>query len=263
MHCRTPPEPRPDRGARLLVALALACALAPASARGADPAPAGNTTRTPGSNGTGRITGTIVLGSKLTARQMRFHLYPDAVAAAARRPVPGLGDEMKNVVVYLESAPESAAAAASRPGPPPAMRQSDLAFVPHVLPIVRGTEVEFPNGDPIFHNVFSLSRAATFDLGRYPKGSSKTVRFDTPGVVKVFCHIHSDMSAVVLVLDNPFFASPGVDGHFALDDLPPGDYRVTAWHERAHPTTRRVHVEAGGDAVVDFDIPLTDAAEGK
>ena len=77
-----------------------------------------------------------------------------------------------------------------------------------MLPVVRGTTVAFPNDDPLFHNVFSLSRAKSFDLGRYPRGSARSVTFDRAGIVQVFCHIHSDMSAVALVLDNPYFVRP-------------------------------------------------------
>ncbi|HYV84379.1 MAG TPA: hypothetical protein VFB49_00550 [Patescibacteria group bacterium] len=206
---------------------------------------------------TGSIAGKVMLGPKLSSRQVRFHLYPDAVAVAAdtKHKPPAPPNELRNVVVYVEYAPSGAAPAA---GPIPAMRQEDLTFVPHVLAIAKGSEVEFPNTDPVFHNVFSLSRAESFDLGRYPKGSTKRVRFDNPGIVKVFCHIHSDMSAVVVVLDNPFFVSPDAEGNYSIDGLPPGDYKVTGWHERAHPVTLRVHVDAGKSSPADFNIPFVD-----
>jgi hypothetical protein len=124
-----------------------------------------------------------------------------------------------------------------------------------VLPVLRGSTVRFPNEDPVFHNVFSLSRVRSFDLGRYPKGASKSVRFERAGIVQVFCHIHTDMSAVVLVLENPFFTVPA-RGHYAIEGVPPGDYRVVAWHERIKPLEYRVHVEAGKTAVLDLNIPL-------
>jgi len=122
--------------------------------------------------------------------------------------------------------------------------------------------VEFPNGDPIFHNVFSLSKPASFDLGRYPKGSSRSVRFDKPGMVKVFCHIHSDMSAVIVVLDNPYFATPDRHGRYSIDGLPPGEYTVVGWHERARPLRRTIRIQPGQTAGVDFKIPLTEPAVG-
>lgn len=203
----------------------------------------------------GRIVGTVTLGSKLAERRVRFGLYPDAARAGAAAAAWTVADEFANVVVYVESVPEGAAP--SRPRPTArTVRQENLTFSPHVVPVVRGDSVEFANADPLFHNVFSLSKAATFDLGRYPSGKSKSVRFDAAGIVKVFCHIHADMSAVVVVLDNPFFATPDRDGRFAIDPLPPGEYRVTAWHERAKPVTRKVTVLPGRDSPVEFDVPL-------
>jgi len=217
----------------------------------------------------GRVEGTVTLGARLKAKKMRFALYPqDAQQALAEvrggKPAPGeRDDEFRNVVVYVESTAAlepaaRAAAAAPLRGGALAIRQDGLSFVPHVLPVLRGSTVDFPNADPIFHNVFSLARAATFDLGRYPRGDARSVRFDTPGIVKVFCHIHSDMSAVVLVLDNPFFVTPDADGRFRLDGLPAGEYKVTAWHERAHPARRNVRIEPGRATMVTFDIPLSE-----
>ena len=118
--------------------------------------------------------------------------------------------------------------------------------------------MEFLNDDPIFHNVFSLSGAATFDLGRYPRGSSKKVRLEQLGIVKVFCHIHSDMSAVILVLDNAFFTLPDAQGRYVLEGIPPGEYSVVAWHERVRPARRKVRLEGGRTTVMDFDLPLTE-----
>lgn len=136
------------------------------------------------------------------------------------------------------------------------MRQRGERFVPHVLPVLVGTAVEFPNEDPIYHNVFSLSRAGTFDLGRYPRGQSKTVRFQTPGVVQVFCHIHADMSGFILVLDTPFFTVPDATGRYSLEGIPPGEYRLIAWHERIRPVATAVRVESGGVTPLDLHIPL-------
>ena len=216
-------------------------------------------------HGAGSVEGTVELGPRLKSRRMRFALYPQDAQQAelAARSKPGAVpvDEFRNVVVYLEAA-DTLAKLAGPQHPAPSMRQEGLAFVPHVLPIVSGTSVEFPNSDPVFHNVFSLSRAASFDLGRFPRGESRTLRFDTPGIVKVFCHIHSDMGAVILVLDNPFFTSPGGDGRFRMDGLPPGEYRITAWHERAHPSTRSIRIDAGGTAHVAFSIPLSEDGAG-
>ena len=209
----------------------------------------------------GRLEGSVVVGPQLSARRIRFNLYSDPAQPAPAAAPQGSTSELSNVVIYFESAPglEGASARASAH---PLMRQEGLTFVPHVLAVPRGSTIDFPNGDAIFHNVFSLSKAASFDLGRYPKGASKSVRFDTPGLVKVFCHIHSDMSAVIVVLDNPFFAVPDAAGHYAIDGVPPGTYRVMAWHERARPLERTIRIEPGQPAVADFSIPLTETAGG-
>jgi plastocyanin len=192
---------------------------------------------------------------------MRFSLYPDANRAGNGAQTPASEDEFGNVVVYLESAPEGAQPPGRAEGPV-RMEQEGMTFKPHVLPIVKGTTVEFPNRDMLFHNVFSLSKAASFDLGRYPKDGSKSLRFMKPGIVQVFCHIHSDMSGVIVVLDNPFFTSPDSQGQFAIDGIPPGEYRVVAWHERARIVAKTIRIEAGQEAVLDFKIPLMDDARG-
>lgn len=212
---------------------------------------------------TGRITGTVEISSALTARRPQFRIYADpgtgvVPAAAPRDPV---AEEARNVIIYLEGdstrlAGSPARIEAARHG---SIAQRDARFVPHVLAVVEGATVDFPNQDDIFHNVFSLSRAAGpngFDLARYPKGTSRSWTFPKPGTVQVFCHIHSDMSAIVLVLSNPFFASPDESHHFVIDDVPEGDYSIVGWHERIKPITRRVHISAGQTTVVDFNIPL-------
>ena len=160
--------------------------------------------------------------------------------------------EIRNVVVYLKRA----AAAGPLPVSKTAIRQEREEFVPRVVAITRGSTVEFPNADPIFHNVFSLSSVKVFDLGRYPQGASKSIRFDRAGQVRVFCHIHSDMSAVIMVLANRFFTVPDEAGHYVLDSVPVGDYRIVAWHERTHQSVVHVHVTSGETSVVDFNIPL-------
>lgn len=246
-------------------AFASAAVLSSASPAPEDEAVAARSTADARPRGTGSVDGTVELGPRLKARRMRFALYPQdaqqAELAVRKTPAAELADEFRNVVVYLEASDTLA----KLPGPAhatPSMRQEGLAFVPHVLPVVRGTAVEFPNSDPVFHNVFSLSRAASFDLGRFPRGESRTLEFDTAGVVKVFCHIHSDMGAVIMVLDNPFFTTPDHEGRFRIDGLPPGDYRIIAWHERARPSTHPIRVEAGNAAHVAFSIPLTEDGTG-
>jgi plastocyanin len=213
----------------------------------------------------GRIEGSVVVSTALAARRPDFRIYadPGTGSIAPAQPRDPLAAELKNVVIYLDGD------SATLPALPErldryrhgSIAQHEERFVPHVLPVLRGAVVQFPNDDNVYHNVFSLSSAAApngkgFDLGRYPKGSSKSWTFDTPGTVQVFCHIHSDMSAVVLVLSNPYFAAPGDDHHYVIDDVPEGDYTILGWHERAKAVVKRVHVAAGQTTNVDFNIPL-------
>lgn len=207
---------------------------------------------------TGRVEGRIRVGHALDARRPRFRIYADAGAAETVAPKAADDAALQGVVVWLEGVPLPPDAAAADGRPPARMEQRGERFVPRVLAVTRGSTVSFPNADPIYHNVFSLSGARTFDLGRYPRGEAKSVRFDRAGIVQVFCHIHSDMRAVVLVLDTPAFTSPGADGRYALDGVPPGDYTLVAWHERATPIRRKLHVAAGGTVTEDVDIPIVD-----
>jgi plastocyanin len=164
-------------------------------------------------------------------------------------PDPDPGDRRRSVV-YLETAPR--AAFEQRDELRPRMDQKNEAFVPHVLAIVAGTTVEFPNSDRIYHNVFSLSRARSFDLGRYAAGTSKSVRFDRPGIVRVFCEIHSHMSAFILVFAHRYFAVTDDDGRFRIDNVPPGAYTLVAWNESVPQTTKRVVLPENGDVEANF-----------
>jgi plastocyanin len=155
-------------------------------------------------------------------------------------------------VVYLESAPRGAFEQVE-PGRA-VMDQRNETFVPHVLAVTAGTVVEFPNSDRIYHNVFSLSKTARFDLGRYAVGRSKSVRFDRPGIVRVFCDIHSHMNAFVLVFSHPFFAVSDADGRYEIDDVPPGAYNVIAWNEGVASEPKPVTVPDGAATELDFTL---------
>ena len=132
------------------------------------------------------------------------------------------------------------------------MDQKNARFIPHLLAVATGTVVDFPNDDRIYHNVFSLSKAKRFDLGRYAAGHSKAVRFDTPGIVRVFCEIHSHMNAFVLVFDHRYFAVTDEEGRFHIDRVPPGSYKVTAWYEGVLRQTQTVVVPSSGAAEANF-----------
>jgi plastocyanin len=159
--------------------------------------------------------------------------------------------DRRRSVVFLETAPR--AAFEQRDDVRPKMDQKNEAFVPHVLAVVAGTTIDFPNSDRTYHNVFSLSRTKSFDLGRYAAGRSKSVRFDRPGIVRVFCEIHSHMSAFILVFAHRYFAVTDDEGRFRLDNVPPGTYTVVAWNESVPQTTRRIVVpDSGSDVEVNF-----------
>jgi plastocyanin len=117
------------------------------------------------------------------------------------------------------------------------MVQKDKKFTPHILAISAGTSVDFPNFDPIFHNAFSNFEGQIFDIGLYAPGSSRSVRFDRPGIVRVFCNIHPSMSAIIVVVDSPYFTTTDDDGSFSLSNVPQGTYELHFFHERATPET--------------------------
>jgi len=184
-----------------------------------------------------------------------------APAPAERRPnVADLGtpaalhdltDRLQSVV-YLDAAPRRAFEQVE-PGRA-VLDQRDERFVPHVLAVTTGTVVDFPNSDRIYHNVFSLSKTRPFDLGRYAVGRSKRVRFDRPGVVRVFCDIHSHMNAFILVFSHPFFAMTEPDGRYRIEDIPPGTYNVIAWNEGTSSEPKPVTVPDGGMTELDFTL---------
>ncbi|HET7208272.1 MAG TPA: hypothetical protein VFI95_16975 [Terriglobales bacterium] len=140
------------------------------------------------------------------------------------------------VVVWLVPADgEAPAHVTDDPEKHPSLTQKNKRFDPHVLAVQVGTVVDFPNHDPFFHNVFSLFDGKRFDLGLYEAGSTRHVRFDRPGISYIFCNIHPEMSAVVVVVDTPYFATTGDQGDVLLPKVPAGAYTVHVWDERANP----------------------------
>jgi plastocyanin len=135
--------------------------------------------------------------------------------------------------------------------------QKDGTFRPHVLPILAGTTVEWPNRDSIYHNVFSMSEVKPFDLGLYRSGEIKRVTFDRPGRADVFCSIHTKMSCIILVLENPYFAATGSDGTYRIAGVPAGTFRLKAWHERLPSQAKEITVPAVGEIVQDFVLSVS------
>jgi hypothetical protein len=136
----------------------------------------------------------------------------------------------------------------------PKLRQINQAFEPHVLGVPVGTTIDFPNGDLVYHNVFSYSKTKKFDLGYYGKGKSKPVTFDRPGMVQVFCDIHSNMSAYVLVVDTPFVTQPDDAGDYSFPDLPEGTYTLKVWHPNLGERSMKVTVEDAGVTQTDVNL---------
>ncbi len=163
-------------------------------------------------------------------------------------------------VVYLDRAPRSAFGDFGERRV--RIDQRNERFVPHVVAITVGSVVDFPNSDRTYHNVFSLSDAKTFDLGRYAEGRSKAVRFDRPGIVRVFCDIHSHMSAFVLVFAHRFFAVTDDEGRYRIGDVPPGTYTLTVWNETIEPESRQVTVPDGGEVEQNFLLGAGSRAAG-
>jgi plastocyanin len=212
--------------------------------------PAAPDGQTPGS---GTISGHITLTTKIRGTPLPSNAYQPRTV---NRRDPGATPEIKNVVVYLK---DVAYREPLRPMRAEIVQQHE-AFTPRVLAVTRGSTVDFPNADPFFHNVFSLSGAATFDLGRYPQGKSQQKTFLKPGLVKVYCHIHSHMSATILVLDHPFFVVPDLDGSFTLSNVPSGRYTIVGWHERVGEQMTPLQVEDGKTATVHLSLPVQDAS---
>lgn len=150
-------------------------------------------------------------------------------------------------------------------GNPPAVAASraditteNRTFSPHITVVTAGSTVRFPNRDGFNHNVFSLTEGNAFDLGLYDRGEGKTTVFANAGVVNVFCNVHSTMSAIVVVRNTPWFAQPSVDGSFTIGNVPPGEYVLHLWHERAPESTRPVTVTAAGLQLPDLQLDARD-----
>jgi plastocyanin len=177
----------------------------------------------------------------------------------SRDPAVAKKKDYSGVVVWLEgeALPRASTAGARKY----TLAQRGKKFRPHVLAIPVGSVVDFPNFDPIFHNAFSNFAGQPFDVGLYAPGTTREVRFRRPGIVRVFCNIHSNMTAVIAVLDTPYFAQTDARGGWRIDNVPAGEYRLRFFHERASEATLRaldtsITVRDGG-----FEVPLVRISE--
>jgi len=150
----------------------------------------------------------------------------------AKAKPPGGRIDASGVAVWLTPV-KGAAKPENLPRPRRRLEQRDKRFVPHVMVVQVGTEIDFPNRDPFFHNVFSVYDGKPFDLGLYASGESRPVRFDRPGISYIFCNIHPQMSAVVVTVETPYFALSNPDGKYSIGSVPAGSYELHLWHERS------------------------------
>jgi plastocyanin len=160
-----------------------------------------------------------------------------------------------NVVVSLEGVPRAIQPQTK------IIHQRDLTFLPGLMVVVKGSTVEFPNDDKVFHNVFSVSRGGKFDLGLYKSGTSKSVTFKEAGVIDVYCNIHPQMAAKIKVVDTTFYAVTGADGTFKIKNVPPGTYPIVAWQAYGSEYRGEVKVAPGGATDVQVSLVEADAPQ--
>lgn len=197
----------------------------------------------------GVIRGTLRVPASASQSAPVANAYPGHAAAMPGNHMIARG-LVSDAVIYVEAIPaEINSALAANAPPPPRLAQRDQMFAPRVVAIAAGGSVDFPNQDPIYHNVFSLSPVKRFDLGKYPKGSSRRVEFRKTGLVNVYCDIHSNMEAFILVVPNRAYARPATNGDFALPELPAGSYTLKVWHPDLGTQTSTAEVPASGDVV--------------
>ena len=150
------------------------------------------------------------------------------IAGDLKGKISSVSGTLNNVVAYLEPAKKINFPPTSEPA---VMDQVNLSFVPHILPVLIGTKVIFPNSDKIRHSVFSLNKTKKFDFGTYPPGTEKSIVCDQKGVISILCYIHHDMSAYIIVLETPYFSVSNEKGEFLISDVPSGNYKLSFWHE--------------------------------
>ena len=201
----------------------------------------------------------LLLGGLAGAQEVSVSAHVALVSGqkSSRTPRPG------NVVLWLTPIASRDAGPAPQTSQLPRLVQHHKSFDPHVLVVPVGSVVEFPNRDPFFHNVFSLFEGKRFDLGLYEAGSTRTVRFDKPGVSYIFCNIHPEMSAVVIALDTTYYGVSDRRGEVVIPHVPVGRYILRIWYEEAVPDalkalTREISVSEGGSTLGTLRLATAD-----
>jgi plastocyanin len=202
---------------------------------------------------TGEVQGHAIITKRLTKKALSPIVYNlrGAAPAPSAPPKSDAASEFNRLVVILEGG-----APHSKPPETVVIDQRNVRFDPDLVVVPIGSTVQFPNSDPIFHNIFSLSKTQPFDLGFYPQGKSRTVKFDHSGIVQVYCHIHANMYAAIVVTSSPWYARPAEDGSFSWSDVPAGHYRLTAWHKIAGLFKTEIDVPESGKADATIRIPI-------
>ncbi|HEY5056964.1 MAG TPA: carboxypeptidase regulatory-like domain-containing protein [Acidobacteriaceae bacterium] len=205
------------------------------------------------------VTGTIIIKKRLTKRNVTapVSIYQRGAVVSLGKDAgqDPLAYELAHVVVYLEGPGEAHSAKAPQ-SPAFTMQQVDRRFSPDLLVVPAGAAVSFPNMDPIFHNVFSLSKPKSFDLGSYDKGKTRTVDFPKPGLVYVYCRLHPNMEATIVVTPNRWYARPDAQGQYRIPNVPPGKYTLVAWHKAAGYFRKQIVIDPSHGASADFFIPI-------
>lgn len=173
-----------------------------------------------------------------------------ASAGAISGTVTFIGKARKNAAIHLEGIKKEVAP----PHKHDVIVQKGQRNIPQVLPVVKGTKVDFPNKDTVFHNAFSLTTGNTFDFGTYGPGGNPHTQFNAPGKTDIICNMHEQMHGLVLVLEHPYFSLTSKKGTFEINEVPAGTYTIKAWITPTKWEEKTVQVDARGSVRVDFDV---------
>ena len=198
------------------------------------------------------LTGQIIVDRKMVQKSLPPAVYDLRGIAVQNKPKASSSAGFGRVAVWLDGGAAPTPISAT-------MQQRNRRFEPDLLIVPTGSKVAFPNLDPIFHNIFSLSRTQSFDLGYYSEGKSRDVVFSHPGIIQVYCHVHPEMYGVVVVTSSQWNAVPAADGTFSWTGIPPGKYRLNVWQRSAGLVHKTVAVPESGSAHVSVMLPEEDS----